>query len=447
MANYKTDIAWSPNTGVQRQEDEPSGIMGTAPSSTTPETEEQGFLERMYEQISNYFYDEDEAVEFFDNPPPVTSSELPNSDWSTLKPVEEVTSSVGVGSVGPVFRIPPRPDTRSNVPLDAGDDPEVMEDTPAQPESGARDSLPDVDTEETEAPTGAGLMSRDRIAENLPFSMGTTTSTEDPAILRESQERLKSAGYYRTSVDGVGGRSTTNAVKTFQYENGLDVTGELDEQTRTKLASTDIDARPEISDADNELLSFIGKGESGGYGAANDYGGGRTQWGVMDSYFSERKGKPIDKLTVAEIRDIQSGGFGNREVFAVGAYQLIPDTFNEAIAALDIPDDAVFDSELQDRIALEYLAADKRPKLRDWLDGSPMEVDANGRTPREQAMMAFAKEWASIPVPYDITRKGVLIRRGESYYKPEGNTANAHTAEETEALLDSLRPARTEEAN
>jgi len=296
--------------------------------------------------------------------------------------------------------------------------------------------------EEEGVSTGNGLMSPNinKISEGLPYYAGSTTSTDDADILRESQERLSSTGHYRTTVDGIGGRSTTNAIKTFQFENGLTVTGELNQQTRNKLASTGLEARPEIADANNELLSFIGKGESGGYGAANDYGNGRTQWGVMDSYFSEDKGKPLDKLTVSEIRDIQSGGFGTREVFAVGAYQLIPSTFEAAVEALDIPDDAVFDRELQDRIALEYLAADKRPKLRDWMEGD------QGVT-RDEAMMALAKEWASIPVPYDITRKGMRIRRGESYYKPEGNTANAHTAEETEALLDRLRPSNNTENN
>lgn len=268
--------------------------------------------------------------------------------------------------------------------------------------------------------------------ESLPLNRGTTTSTETSDILTESQKRLKESGYYRTTVDGRGGRSTSNAVKTFQYENGLDVTGELDQTTRDKLSETGLNKRPEIADANNELLSFIGKGESGGYGAANDYGNGRTQWGVMDSYFSERYNKPLDQLTIREIQDIQSGGFGTREVFAVGAYQLIPDTLNEAVTALGLTGDEVFNQELQDRIAIEYLAADKRPDLRDWLRG------VEGVT-RDEALMAFAKEWASIPVPYDITRKGMLIRRGESYYKPEGNTANAHTAEEAEALLDRLR--------
>ena len=52
----------------------------------------------------------------------------------------------------------------------------------------------------------------------------------------------------------------------------------------------------------------------------------------------------------------------------------------------------------------------------------------------------LAKEWASIPIGQSVTRKGQTMERGESYYTPEGNVANAHTAEEVETLLDSLRP-------
>ena len=279
-----------------------------------------------------------------------------------------------------------------------------------------------------------GLTSQ--LGQDLPLNLGTTTSTEASEITRESQRRLKDIGFYRDAVDGISGDQTDNAIKTFQHENNLEVTGQLDENTRLKLAETGLSKRPEISDSDNRLLNFIGKGESGGYGAANDYNNGSVQFGVKDSYFSERYQKPLDKLTVSEIQDIQSGGYGTREVFAVGAYQIIPDTLNEAVAALGLTGNEVFDQALQDRIAIEYLAADKRPKLRDWLNG------VEGVT-REEAAEAFAKEWASVPLLSAKTRvvNGVThnLRRGESYYKPEGNNADAHTPEELERLLDSLR--------
>ena len=279
-----------------------------------------------------------------------------------------------------------------------------------------------------------GLTSQ--LGQDLPLNLGTTTSTEASDITRESQRRLKDIGFYRDAVDGISGDQTDNAIKTFQHENNLEVTGQLDENTRLKLAETGLSKRPEISDSNNALLNFIGKGESGGYGAANDYNNGRTQFGVKDSYFSERYQKPLDKLTVSEVQDIQSGGYGTREVFAVGAYQIIPDTLNEAVAALGLTGNEVFDQALQDRIAIEYLAADKRPKLRDWLNG------VEGVT-REEAAEAFAQEWASVPLLSAKTRvvNGVThnLRRGESYYKPEGNNADAHTPEELERLLDSLR--------
>ena len=279
-----------------------------------------------------------------------------------------------------------------------------------------------------------GLTSQ--LGQDLPLNLGTTTSTEASESTRESQRRLKDIGFYRDAVDGISGDQTDNAIKTFQHENNLEVTGQLDENTRLKLAETGLSKRPEISDSDNRLLNFIGKGESGGYGAANDYNNGSVQFGVKDSYFSERYQKPLDKLTVSEIQDIQSGGYGTREVFAVGAYQIIPDTLNEAVAALGLTGNEVFDQALQDRIAIEYLAADKRPKLRDWLNG------VEGVT-REEAAEAFAQEWASVPLLSAKTRvvNGVThnLRRGESYYKPEGNNADAHTPEELERLLDSLR--------
>lgn len=49
------------------------------------------------------------------------------------------------------------------------------------------------------------------------------------------QKKLKELGYDPGSADGIWGKKTTSAVKSFQRNNGLPVTGQLDEQTRTKL--------------------------------------------------------------------------------------------------------------------------------------------------------------------------------------------------------------------
>jgi len=303
----------------------------------------------------------------------------------------------------------------------------VLDETITSPEIKTKEppiiSKPEVEQEPTIDDTDSGGLSSAKKEINLG------------PILEQSQALLKETGHYRGAVDNETGPNTTNAVKTFQYENGLEVTGELDMQTRVKLGSGRTSKRPEISDTNNPLLSFIAKGESGGYGAANDYNDNtkKSTFGVMDSYFSERYGKPLDQLTVSQVQDIQSGGYGTREVFAVGAYQMTPETFNEGVQALGLTGDEVFNKELQDRMAIEYLAGSKRPKLQAWLRGEQ-------NVTRAEAHEELAKEWASIPIGEEVTRKGQTMVRGESYYKPENNVANAHTAEEVESLLDSLRP-------
>tara|TARA_R110002153_G_C13198585_1_gene486732 strand:- start:47 stop:1018 length:972 start_codon:yes stop_codon:yes gene_type:complete len=268
------------------------------------------------------------------------------------------------------------------------------------------------------------------------LTMGTTQE-EGTAPLTETQTRLKDLGYYTARVDGASGPSTTNALKTYQYKTGLPVTGQMDDRTREVLSFTDQDKRVKVADSNSSLLSFIGKGEGGGYGAANDYNANssRIAWGVGDSYFSETKNKPLEELTIGEIKELQEGGWGTREVFAVGAYQLVPNTLLSAQTSLGLADNEVFSPELQDRIAVEYLAGTKRPDLRDYTQGT-------GSVSRDEAIEAFAREWASIPVSRNTPRRyrgrDIMILAGESYYRPEGNRAN-HTVEETETLVDNLR--------
>ena len=51
----------------------------------------------------------------------------------------------------------------------------------------------------------------------------------------EVQKKLKEMGYDPGPPDGVWGKKTTLALKHFQRDNGLPVTGKLDEQTRAEL--------------------------------------------------------------------------------------------------------------------------------------------------------------------------------------------------------------------
>ena len=56
----------------------------------------------------------------------------------------------------------------------------------------------------------------------------------DPEVY-QAQKALKARGYNPGTPDGLWGKSTERAVKYFQVDNELPVTGKLDEQTKTKL--------------------------------------------------------------------------------------------------------------------------------------------------------------------------------------------------------------------
>lgn len=51
----------------------------------------------------------------------------------------------------------------------------------------------------------------------------------------QAQKRLKELGYDPGAIDGIWGKKTTTAIKRFQQDNGLPVTGQLDKQTRAEL--------------------------------------------------------------------------------------------------------------------------------------------------------------------------------------------------------------------
>ena len=53
--------------------------------------------------------------------------------------------------------------------------------------------------------------------------------------LYQVQKRLKELGYDPGSPDGIWGKKTTTAVKSFQRDNGLPATEQLDKQTQAKL--------------------------------------------------------------------------------------------------------------------------------------------------------------------------------------------------------------------
>jgi hypothetical protein len=54
-------------------------------------------------------------------------------------------------------------------------------------------------------------------------------------LVRQAQERLKAAGFDPGPIDGVPGPTTKEALRQYQVNNGLAVTGEMDVATKKAL--------------------------------------------------------------------------------------------------------------------------------------------------------------------------------------------------------------------
>ncbi len=148
----------------------------------------------------------------------------------------------------------------------------------------------------------------------------------------------------------------------------------------------------------------------------------------------------VVELTIKEIQQKQK----ERDLFAVGRYQLIPDTLIAAVKNLGLDGDDKLDEEMQDKIFDEYLIKIKRPKIIAYLEG-------NGTV--EDAMYSSAQEWASIGVEKgkrisDKIKKdknGKIVSRttryaqgGESYYANDGlNKSHISPEQIKRALINS----------
>ena len=131
-------------------------------------------------------------------------------------------------------------------------------------------------------------------------------------------------------------------------------------------------------------------------------------------------------MTVGEVMRRQQLGTNDPDrLFAVGKYQVIPDTMAGAVRTLGIDPNARFTPQLQERIFADYLVDEKRPDIRAYITGQ-----TNGAEGRERAQYAAALEWASVGDP----RRG-----GSSHYGNVGNNAASITPDEVGRTLDQMR--------
>lgn len=178
------------------------------------------------------------------------------------------------------------------------------------------------------------------------------------------------------------------------------------------------------------LMSFVTGGESygGSLDAANRGTVGKKVVGSTKT--AVRNGKKLSEMTLAEIKELQAISDPNDEnrLFAVGKFQMVPDTLLEAQKATGVSDDAVFNAETQEKLG-KYLFTGKANtrKTIAWLN------DEEGVT-IEDAIMGLAKEFASVPVPYDVKKGNRTIKAGNTYYSNTGNKAKYTIAQVTSML-------------
>jgi hypothetical protein len=159
---------------------------------------------------------------------------------------------------------------------------------------------------------------------------------------------------------------------------------------------------------------LIGRGE-GGYGS---YNMGRA---------GDANGRSIDfsQMTVNEVQRRQDLPQGDpNRLFAVGKYQVIPGTMDEAVRGMGITGEERMTPELQERMFSEYLIAEKRPQIKDYITGV-----TNGEEGLRNAQLATAREWASVADP----------ATGLSVYGGVGNNRASITAAQSAAALNEMR--------
>ena len=143
-----------------------------------------------------------------------------------------------------------------------------------------------------------------------------------------------------------------------------------------------------------EIQALFVRAESGpkAYNAFNR--GTQTDAQGIRSIVPAARDIDFSSLTLKEVMALQKLPKSNPEsVFAVGLYQLTPDTTKHAVDALKLKGSEKLTPELQDRIFSEYLLTEKRPGIAAYIQNE-------GKNSLKAAQHELSKEWAGMPDPY-----------------------------------------------
>ena len=168
--------------------------------------------------------------------------------------------------------------------------------------------------------------------------------------------------------------------------------------------------------ASGDLFEIIAGGE-GGYNSINRGNAGDTPGGAQAIF-----GKPLTEMTVGEVRRAQK----SRRVFAVGKYQIIPDTMEGFVRVMKISDADKFDAATQEKFK-EYVINYKRPEVGRYIRGESSN--------RALAAQELAREFASVGLAFPEAGRV----RGESRYSGTAGNRASISPERVESALDIAR--------
>jgi hypothetical protein len=215
-----------------------------------------------------------------------------------------------------------------------------------------------------------------------------------------------------TGVDiAAGAKKAAAATVDFASRNVIQPAAEGAKAAKAGIGNAWEGVKGSVSD-----LIHMGESKRRGY---NDYNRGSDKRAA-----SNKENLDLENMTVAEIMEKQSLPVGHKDrLFAVGKYQVIPDTMRDAVKALGIDPNQKFTPELQERLFSEFLTTSKKGR------GALENYIKSGKGSAEDATHAIAQEWASVESP----------KLGRGVYDGIGNNA-AHI--KSSVMLPAVEAAR-----
>jgi muramidase (phage lysozyme) len=137
-----------------------------------------------------------------------------------------------------------------------------------------------------------------------------------------------------------------------------------------------------------------------------------------DTVYGNKQARMPKPLTTMRLDEVLRQGRWRTNTFgssACGRYQFMDKTLRTLSTRLGLKAHQIFEPNLQDRLAYHLLRERGYDK---WASGEMTDASF---------MLNLAKEWAALPVPYDmsVVRNGRTydIKRGQSYYAGDGKNA------------------------